>query len=329
MIGSAVQNLITLTDTMFLGRYGDGETELGAIGLVGVFYLMIASIGYSFSKAGQIMIARRMGEERPEEIGTITYSMLAFALTLGTLMFLFMRFGGWWFFGLFVNDPDIHVACIDYLNYRSYGVFFSYSGVIAIALYTGVARTQVIIYNAVVLGIVNTVLNYTLIFGKWGMPEMGIAGAGLASSIAEAGAFLIFVFYVLGDKHARKYRLFEFPKVNIKIIKQQLALSTPIILQSVVGLGSWFIFFTIVEDMGKTQLAVSNVMRAVYLLLMIPCWGFASGINTIASNLIGKNQINEVFRAITKTAKLCFGVTMLCGFGAGFISQFCPSDRDR
>ena len=65
MIGSAVQNLITLTDTIFLGRVG--EIELGAIGLVGVFYLMIASIGYSFSKAGQIMIARRVGEKKEEE----------------------------------------------------------------------------------------------------------------------------------------------------------------------------------------------------------------------------------------------------------------------
>ena len=66
MIGSAVQNLITLTDTIFLGRVG--KIELGAIGLVGVFYLMIASIGYSFSKAGQIMIARRVGSKKFNEI---------------------------------------------------------------------------------------------------------------------------------------------------------------------------------------------------------------------------------------------------------------------
>ena len=83
MIGSAVQNLITLTDTIFLGRVG--EIELGAIGLVGVFYLMIASIGYSFSKAGQIMIARRAGEGELSKIGAIYFSMMAFALSLAKL----------------------------------------------------------------------------------------------------------------------------------------------------------------------------------------------------------------------------------------------------
>lgn len=310
MIGSAVQNLITLTDTMFLGRVG--ATELGAIGLVGVFYLMIASIGYSFSKAGQIMIARRVGSKELAEIGPIYYSMLAFALSLAFLLFLFMQFGGDYFFRWFVNDPDIYTACIAYLDYRSAGIFFSYAGVIILALYTGVARTSVIIYNAVVLGVANTILNYGLIFGKWGLPEMGIAGAGLASTIAEGLAFIVFIVYILWDKQNRAYGLFKIPTIDFGIIKKQLKLSMPIVMQSVVGMGSWFIFFIIIEDMGKTELAISNIIRAVYLLFMIPCWGFASSINTLVSNCIGQNKLDEVFSVTTKTAILCVAVTMLC-----------------
>jgi MATE family multidrug resistance protein len=310
MIGSAVQNLITLTDTIFLGRVG--EIELGAIGLVGVFYLMIASIGYSFSKAGQIMIARKVGANEVDQIGTIYYSMLAFALSLALVLFLFMQFGADYFFAAFINNEDIYKACIAYLDYRSAGIFFSYAGVIIVALYTGVARTRVIVYNAIVLGIINTVLNYGLIYGKWGFPEMGIAGAGLASTIAEGIAFIVFILYIFWDKANRAYGLFEFPRIDINIIKAQLKLSTPIVLQSVVGMGSWFIFFIIIEDMGKTELAVSNIMRAVYLLFMIPCWGFASSINTLVSNLIGQNKSDEVFWVTTKTAILCFGITMAC-----------------
>lgn len=310
MIGSGVQNLITLTDTIFLGRVG--EVELGAIGLVGVFYLMIASIGYSFSKAGQIMIARRVGAGEMDQIGPIFYSMLAFTLLLATVLFAFMQFGADYFFALFINDKEIYQACIDYLDYRSAGIFFSYAGVIIVALYTGVARTRVIIYNAVVLGIINTILNYALIFGKWGFPAMGMAGSGLASTIAEGIAFIVFIVYILLDKEARTYGIFSFPKIDVSIIKAQLKLSMPIVMQSVVGMGSWFIFFIIIEDMGKTELAISNIMRAVYLLFMIPCWGFASTINTLVSNLIGREKIEEVFSIITKTAILCFAVTMVC-----------------
>lgn len=320
MIGSGVQNLITLTDTIFLGRVG--EVELGAIGLVGVFYLMIASIGYSFSKAGQIMIARRVGAGELDQIGTIFYSMLAFTLVLATILFLFMQFGADYFFALFINNKEIYQACIDYLDYRSAGIFFSYAGVIIIALYTGVARTSVIIYNAVVLGIINTILNYAMIFGVWGFPKMGMAGAGLASTIAEGIAFIVFIIYILWDKETRVYGLFRFPKVEISIIKAQLKLSMPIVMQSVVGMGSWFIFFIIIEDMGKTELAISNIMRAVYLLFMIPCWGFASSINTLVSNLIGREKLDEVFPIITKTAILCFGVTMACAATMLFAPEF-------
>jgi Na+-driven multidrug efflux pump len=346
MIGSAVQNLITLTDTIFLGRVG--ETELGAIGLAGVFYLMIASIGYSFSKAGQIMIARRVGRKELHQIGSITYSMLAFSLTLALLLFVGMQLGAGYFFGLFLNDQGVYQACIDYLSFRSMGIFFSYAGVIIVALYTGVGRTTVIIYNAIVLGIINTALNYGLIFGEWGMPEMGIAGAGLASSIAEGIAFLVFIIYIFQDRKARKYGLFEVPEVDLRnipilddpteiisdldeppkktkidlaIIKSQLRLSMPIVLQSVVGMGSWFIFFVIVEDMGKTELAISNIMRAAYLVFMIPCWGFASGINTIVSNLIGKKQREKVFAATTKTAFLCLVCTMICTSSLWFFPE--------
>lgn len=309
MIGSAVQNFITLTDTIFLGRVG--EIELGAIGLVGVFYLMIASIGYSFSKAGQIMIARRVGSQELDKIGSIFYSMLAFALSLAFFLFLFMQFGCAYFFALFINNQEIYNACIAYLDYRSFGIFFSYAGVIILALYTGVARTQVIIYNALVLGIANMLLNYALVFGQWGFPAMGIAGAGLASTVAEGLAFMIFLIYILLDKKNRAYHLFHFPTVDFNIIKAQLKLSMPIVLQSVVGMGSWFIFFIIIEDMGQTELAISNIMRTVYLLFMIPCWGFASSINTLASNLIGKNKQEEVFYVTTQTAILSFVVTIL------------------
>ena len=93
----------------------------------------------------------------------ITYSMMAFALSLATILFFMMKFGGDYFFGLFVDNPKTLAACVGYLDYRSYGIFFSYASVIILALYTGVARTKIIIYNALTLGVLNMVLNYALI----------------------------------------------------------------------------------------------------------------------------------------------------------------------
>ncbi len=308
MLGSAAQNVIALTDGIFLGRVG--EVELGAIGFVGVFYLIIASIGYGFSKGGQIMIARRVGENNMDAIGRTAFSMLYFELALALVMFLFMQFGAYYFFSLFVNSDAIFYKSLEYLEYRSYGVFFSYLGVAIIALYTGVARTSFIIIDTLILTLVNIVLNYGLIFGEFGLPEMGIAGAGLASTIAEIVAFIVFVIYILFDKETKKYNLFRLPKINVEEIKTMLRISVPIVVQFVVALGSWFFFFSIVENLGERALAASNVVRMIYLCLSIPCWGFSSGINTLVSNMLGQNKPELVVKVIGKTAFISLFMTM-------------------
>jgi len=309
MLGSAAQNVIALSDSVFL--YHLSEEDFAAIGFVGVFYLVIAAIGYGFSRGGQIMIARRMGEGNLQEVGRTFYSMVYFEFGLAIAMFFFMQYGCYYFFSLFIDSPVIFAKSLEYLDTRSWGIFFSYIGVAVIALYTGVARTGFIIADTVILGVVNIVLDYGLIFGKWGLPAMGIAGAGLASTIAEIVAFAVFFVYILFDRHARSYQLFHLPKVDLELIRQQYRLAIPIVAQAIVGLGSWFVFFGIVENLGERELAITNLVRMVYLILSIPTWGFASGVNTMVSNFIGQQKRQAVVPIIWKTAKLAWLTTMV------------------
>ena len=308
MLGSAVQNIIALSDSVFL--YHLSEEDFGAIGFVGVFYLVVAAIGFGFSKGGQIMIARREGEGNIDLVGKTFYAMIYFEFALAIFMFAFMQYGAYHFFSLFVNSEVTLFKSLEYLQYRSWGVFFSYVGVAIVALYTGLARTTFIVVDTIILAIVNIVLNYGLIFGRLGLPEMGIAGAGLASTIAEVVAFVVFLIYILFDKKLRPYNLFKLPKVDLALIMQQQKIATPIVAQAVVGLGSWFVFFGIVENLGQRQLAITNLVRMVYLTLSIPCWGFASGVNTLVSNLIGQGKKEEVMNIIWMTSKICLASTM-------------------
>ena len=309
MLGSAAQNVIALSDSVFL--YHLSETDFASIGFVGVFYLVVAAIGYGFSRGGQIMIARRMGESNPEEVGRTFYAMLYFELGLALFMFLFMQYGCYYFFQLFVESEIVFGKSLEYLEYRSWGVFFSYAGVAIIALYTGVARTTFIIVDTLILALVNILLDYGLIFGHWGLPAMGISGAGLASTIAEVVAFILFVVYILFDGKARVYHLFKLPKVDFDLIRQIYRLSFPIVAQAFVGLGSWFVFFGIVENLGERELAITNLVRMVYLILSIPTWGFSAGVNTLVSHFIGQRKRQAVFPIVRKTAWLSWISTML------------------
>ena len=78
---------------------------------------------------------------------------------------------------------------------------------------------------------------------------------------------------------------------------------------SVVGLGSAFVFFGLVENFGERALAVTNIVRIAYLILSIPAWGFCTGINTLASYFVGRGEKQNVLVVIRKTAWLCLGIT--------------------
>ncbi len=325
MLGSAVQNGVALTDSIFL-FYHD-ETDFAAIGIVSVFYLIISAIGYGFSKGGQILVARRYGSQAYEAIGASMQQMLLFLGLTALVLFGFLYLMSEPFLSLIIDNPVIVERCVTFLNYRSWSIFFSFFGLAYIALYTGVARTTFIIVDVVVMLLLNIFLNYVLISGKWGFPEMGIAGAGLASAISETVAFVLFVIYANLDPMRKAWKLnFSF-RFNAAIFRQIFSIGLPVVAQSIVGLGSWFVFFAFVEKMGERALAVTNLGRIVYLFFSIPCWGFSSGINTIVSFLIGQGRKNMVLVIIRRTAILSVLTTLLLagpilGFPEFFLGFF-------
>lgn len=309
MIGSAAQNIITLTDRVFL--FYLSEDDFASIGFVSVFYLIVAAIGFGFSRGGQILIARRAGSGEYEEAGRMFHSVFLFELGLSLLLFLFMTYGCSYLFGYLVESQVVFDKSLEYLETRKWGVFFSYAGVALISLYTGIARPRFLIIDTILLAVVNIVLDYVLVFGLYGFPAMGIRGAGLASTLAEVAAFVAFVLYMLWDKGNRRYRIFRWPSINWQLIREQYKLSLPLVAQPLVGLGSWFLFMSIIENLGERALAITILVQMVYLVLSIPAWGFSAGVNTLVGGFIGHQKRMAVIPIIWKTAKFSFAVTLI------------------
>ncbi len=308
MLASAAQNVITLSDGVFLYHLGEGD--FATIGFVGVYYMIMAVIGYGISKGGQIMIARRVGERNYIEVGKTFYSMLYFELFLSVLLFFFLRYGSSHLLDLFVDSKVIYQKSLEYLSFRSFGIFFSFTGVAIIALYTGIARTKFLMWDTLILAAVNITLDYGLVFGHFGLPQMGIAGAGLASTIAEVVAVVVFIIYLAFDKKVRKFALSRIPKWDWELTGRQVRLAAPIVVQYFIGMASWFTFFGIVENLGERQLAISNLVRMVYMILAIPTMGFASGLNTLVSQFIGLRKRAAVIPITWKASYLNMAFTL-------------------
>lgn len=298
------QNIVNVTDTAFLGRVG--EVELGASAIGGLFYISLFMLGFGFGTGGQIMIARRNGERNYTDIGKITDNSLYFLMGMGLVLFLIIKFLSPAMLRPLISSDAVYTASSDFLQYRIYGIFFAFGNVLLRAFYIGTTATRVLTYNALIMAGTNVLLDYTLIFGHFGMPAMGIKGAALASAISEGVSALYFFSYTLKMVDLKKYNLFRFDDFDWKTVRKTLDISIFVMLQYFISLAAWFIFFMIIEKMGERQLAISNIIRSAYIVLMIPVFAFGSTANTLVGNVMGQGKHNQVIPVIRKVALLNF-----------------------
>ncbi len=312
MLGSAGQNIIALTDSLFLYHYN--EHDFAAIGIVSVFYLIISSIAYGFSKGGQIVIARKYGERSPEVVKKYFYTLCVFELILGVLIFSSLKFFPREILSSFIHSEIILEKSLEFIHYRIYGLIFTYLGLGFFGLYMGLSKSRIIFINTIFLGICNLSLCYIFVFGKFGFDRMGIAGAGLASSVAEILAFTFFLIYLVTDKQLRFLNIFSIPNFNIGHIRTLISISMPILIQTIISIVSWFLFFVFIEKLGERALSISNLLRIIYLVFTIPCWGFALSLNTIISKTIGRRKEKRVIKQIMHGSYLSVMVTGVIAF---------------
>jgi putative MATE family efflux protein len=322
------QNAVNVTDTAFLGRVG--EVELGASAIGGLFYISLFMLGFGFSIGGQILIARRNGEKNYGEIGKITDNSLYFLMGMGLFLFVIIFFLAPYMLRPMIASDAIYKASTDFLQYRIYGIFFAFGNVLLRSFYIGTTSTKVLTYNAIILAGTNIFLDYCLIFGNFGFPQMGIKGAALASAISEAVSAIFFFTYTLKIVDLKKYNLFRFGTIDWSVIRTTLNISIFVMMQMFLSLAGWFIFFMIVEKMGERSLAVSNIIRSIYIVLMIPVFAFGSTTNSLVSNLIGEGKSDKVIGVIKKVSMMNFiMIGVLVGIAAllpGLIISIYTSD---
>ncbi|MBL4654218.1 MAG: hypothetical protein JKY33_00160, partial [Bacteroidia bacterium] len=138
----------------------------------------------------------------------------------------------------------------------------------------------------------------------------------------EMSATFIFIIYMYRKSSYVKFGLFQFDEINKKLVKLIMRVSYPIMIQHIISLGGWFIFFLIIERMGEHELAISNIIRSVYMVFMIPTWGFNAAVNTMVSNFLGQKN-NE---AVLKVTKMNVLLSLVCSLIVIQASIFFPKE---
>ena len=295
-----MEQLINITDAIFLGHVG--EVELGASALASVYYLAIYMLGFGFSLGLQVMIARRNGEERYKETGKTFFQGLFFLSGLVIFLSLTSYVLSPVILKYFIHSPEIYKAAVDYLEWRCFGLLFSFPFLAFRAFFVGITKTRVLSWAATLAVFINIPCNYLFIFSF----NLGISGAAMASSLAEAGSLLILVIYVFLQMNKENWGLRLV--YDGKLLKSLFHLSVWSMMHAFISVAPWFLFFVAIERLGEVQLAVSNIIRSISTVFFVIVNSFAATTGSLVSNLIGAGEGKSMFWLCGKILRLGYAV---------------------
>lgn len=296
MMSILIEQLINITDAVFLGHVG--EVELGAAAIAGIWYLAVYMLGFGFSLGLQVVIARRNGEGRYADVGLTFFQGLLFLSALAVALCAVTQLLSPWLLRLMVRSDDVYRAVTAYLDWRVYGLLFSFPLLALRALLVGITQTRALNLAAMTAVVVNIPGNWLLIFAL----DMGISGAAIASSLAELCSLIVLSAYVARHIDMRKYGLR--PVADRRVMANVLGVSVWSMFHSFIGVASWMAFFVAIEHLGEAQLAATNVIRSVSTLFFVIVNSFATVTGSLVSNLIGNGEGRQVSALLRRVIRL-------------------------
>lgn len=298
--------VIHVTDTAFLGRVG--TAELAAFALAGALVETLAVPVIGLSEAMQIVIARRVGQQRLDAVGSTFVRGMLLILAVSTALAVLLHLAAPVIAGTLAGSPTVAVAMERFLSIAAYGVVFLSLSLGYSALYVGLARTVVLAAATAVLAATNLVLSYALILGKLGQPRLGIEGAAWSFVLAELAALLFLTVYTAA-RYARRHAPAMPAAPGVATFGPLLRLSPPVALQALLDGVRWLAFFVIVQQISEEALAWSNVVYACYLVLLIPSGAIAESTNALVSTLIGQGRTADVMRLTSSATRISYAIT--------------------
>lgn len=302
------ETVIHVTDTAFLGRVG--TAELAAFALADTLFdaLIVPAIG--LAEAMQIIIGRRVGEQREDAVGPTFIRGMLLILVVSTMLAAVLHLGAPIIGRTFGKTPVLADDVQRFLGIAAYGVVFFSLSLGYSALYVGFARTVILVAATILLTGTNSLLSYMLILGRLGQARLGIEGAAWAFVVAELATFVFLTVYTVAKKVVRRKRTVAVCATTaLPTFGPLLRLSPPIALQALLEVLRWLGFFVIVEQVSEQALAWSNIIYACYLLLLIPSDAVGEGAHSLVANLIGQDRKGEVIRLTGRAIRITYFIT--------------------
>ena len=292
ILGQIGHMITSFADAMMVGHIG--STELAAVSLAGSLIIIPTLLIIGLSIGITPLVGKAFGEGNLEKVNDYFFHGFALNLLVSIILTIFVYLSIPYL--VYLNQPkEVLELSIPYFIIMNFSII-PYVLMLSAKQFTeGIEMTKPAMYVSIIGNLLNVLLNYILIFGKFGFPEMGLLGAGIASFIARTFMGVVFFVYVFKNKEINKYISINLKnKFNIERFVELFKVGFPIGVQFTLEVGVFSMGVIIIGWFGTTALAAHQVAINFASLTFMISSGLATASTIRISNLIGQRKFKEM-----------------------------------
>lgn len=303
----ALQNLLTTTgsmvDTMMLASLG--EKTVGAVGLCAQFSSLMFSGYWGFVGGGMLFFSQYWGAKNDDGITRSFGITLSFMMTVGIIA-CFLALGRPEFImNIYTDKPEIQQIGIRYLRIVGFAYPLQVLAMAVSALLRSIEQVKIPLYGGIASVAANCFFNYILIFGKLGMPAMGVTGAALGTVLAGMVNLLILLIFILKRKIPYVLEFSGYFCWNREFIRQYLQKCFPILCNEImIGVGNMMINIVLGHQSERAIAAVA-VFRTLEGLVIAFFSGFSNAATVLVGKEVGAGNHETAFQRAKRLIYLC------------------------
>ena len=316
----ALQNLLTygvnMMDTLMLGRYS--QNAMGGVSLCNQIQFLLQMLVVGAGEGAVVMGSQYWGKKKLEPIPHIIGVALRFGGALAVLLFILVC--GWptRILQLLSNDPAVIAEGAKYFSIiRFTYVIFTITNILVASLRSiGVVKIGYMISGSTL--VINVCLNYLLIYGNLGFPEMGVRGAACATLIARCVELLIVIWFLKYKENVLNLNLRKLLHIDTSYVRDYMRVSLPVLINQALWGVAQMVQTGILGHLGGDVTAANAISVQVYQVLSVVCYGAASAAGIVVGRTIGEGDEKRLHPLVT-TLQVVFISIGLCSGLAIFL----------
>ncbi len=301
ILSSSCQAINMFFDRLMLTRYSQPAAAAAMTSGLTCFTIQcffVGVVGYCGT-----FVAQYSGANKPHRVGTAVWQGIFMALAGGAFMALMCLFAPYLFQSL-GHPPAVAEQEILYFRYLALGsVVFLLLQALS-CFWSGRGKTTVVLLISIFVTLLNLPLNYMMIYGKWGCPEMGTTGAALATVTAAFGGLLIYLFGFFMLKSSRRHFMTLSHIIDWKMFKGLLRFGSPNGIQLFVDLAAFNVFVILISMYGVHEQEACSIVFGINNVAFCPIMGIGMTTSILVGQCIGAQDIHHAKKSVRSARNL-------------------------